>query len=125
MNGKKMWIVPTTEVQKFAANEYVAACTVKFVCDVQGRGDLFTADGTNLTPNKVATTYYRPCSAELEVAADSDFQTGYLVENNGSDQKKNWMGSAYKQIPCIIWTDGDDLHATANTDLSTWDRNHS
>ena len=127
---RRTWTRPLTEVQKFEANEYVAAChdwntVYKFTCDAGGGvwGDVYTSDGTNLTQGR--NHYYHACDATHEASTQDDFISGYYIPNGGNDQTGHltwWGWEEYERIPVIIWTDGGtDVHCTTNLDQDSWE----
>ena len=130
MEGR-VWKRPLTEVQKFEANEYVAAChdwntVYKFKCDAGGgaSGDVYTDDGTNLTEGR--TRYYHACDATHEASTQDDFIRGYYIQNGGTDETGYWtLFGGWKEYPktsVIIWTDGGtDVHCTTNLNQDSWE----
>ena len=128
---KRVWENPLTMVQQFVPNEYVAACgdqnlVYKFKCDAGGgaKGDVYTDDGTNLTPGWLR--YYHACSATHEASTKDDFISGYYVQNGGNDTTGYWTlfggWKEYEKVPVIIWTDGGtDVHCTTNLNQDSWE----
>lgn len=123
---RKVWRRPLTEVQKFEANEYVAACgesgtTYKFVCNASGWFDLggIVIDDTNgngvfdgLGTDHVRSTY-TPCSETHIAESTDDFSVGFL-----------WaLGSLRDPKKVIIWggPDGKNTHCTTELDMSKWE----
>ena len=123
---KKVWSRPLTVVQNFEANEYVAACgdkgtVYKFECNAGGGswGDVYTSDGTNLTPG--LGNYYHACGATHEASTQDDFIKGKFYYNGGTD-----ITSISKSIDVIIWTDGGtNVHCTKNLDIDNWETTKS
>ena len=103
---RRVWIRPLTEVQKFEANEYVAACegenkVYKFTCD---------AGWTGVTGSTVYTN-----GPDGIMGTSDDFIHGYL--------RKNFMGiPAGERQEVIIWRgeDGQNIHCTKNLRMDTW-----
>lgn len=127
---RRTWTRPLTEVQKFEANEYVAAChdwntVYKFTCDAGGGawGDVYTDDGTNLTPGR--SRYYHACDATHEASTQDEFIRGYYIQNGGNDETGYWTLFGWKDYPktsVIIWTDGGtDVHCTTNLNQDSWE----
>ena len=128
---RRTWTRPLTEVQKFEANEYVAAChdwntVYKFKCDAGGGawGDVYTDDGTNLTQGKLH--YYHACDATHEASTQDEFIRGYYIQNGGNDETRYWtLFGGWKDYPktsVIIWTDGGtDVHCTINLNQDSWE----
>lgn len=118
---EKEWINPSTIVQKFAANEYVAACgdsgvVYNFKCDA-GDKNLWTY------PYKVYVDYgdgiyryrnnYHACGEIHKAKSDSGFYNGYMDDERteGNDR-----------IPVIVWTEyGRDTHCTTELDMKKWE----
>ena len=124
---------PMMNVEKFVANEYVAACgdenkVYKFKCTAGGgaEGDVWTEDGRNLTPGY--GRYYHACGEEHEAPTTDDFIYGYYCANGGNDQTRYWDGGIfngnwveYDKIPVVIWTaGGTNVHCTTNIDMNSW-----
>lgn len=131
---RRVWMRPVTGVQKFEANEYVAAChdwntVYKFTCDAGGGawGDVYTQDGTNLTEGR--SRYYHACGTTHEASTQDDFISGYYIQNGGNDKTGDWTWwgwEDYEKIPVIIWTDnGTDVHCTTNLDQDSWETTKS
>lgn len=118
-------------VDAFVANEFVSTCgdenkVYLFECNAgekSSKYDVFTDDGTNLTPGK--SRYYHPCDAKHEAKVDSDFISGYMVHNHGNDNLYYHIpligNLEYTKTKVIIWTDnGTNVHCTTNLDTNTW-----
>lgn len=124
------WERPMAVVDAFVANEFVSACGEKdkvylFECNAGYKGseyDVFTDDGTNLTPGELR--YYSPCDAKHQAKVDSDFISGYMVHNGGNDRLyygSIWKKHEYPKTKVIIWTDnGTDVHCTTNLNMKEW-----
>ena len=126
MEGK-VWRRPLTEVQKFEANEYVAACgdenkVYLFKCDAGWTGftgsTVYTngADGIPGTDDDVSLGAYAKCGETHEAKTTDDFIKGYL--------KKNVIGFPIGQRQdVIIWRgeDGKNVHCTTNIYMETWE----
>lgn len=128
---RKVWRRPLTEVQKFEANEYVAACgdenkVYKFKCDaITEWGVGLVYEETNGQPGLQAhliprdgddtfrSTYY-PCGEEHEAPVDDAFLDGYYIHD---------IGSIINPTPIKIWTglNDDNTHCTTNVEMSTWE----
>ena len=127
---RKVWRRPLTEVQKFEANEYVAACgdsgvVYNFECNAGNRWDSYNVyfdDGTPLASSNgneewhAQFTGYHPCGATHEAESNSGFYDGYMY-------LQNWRGNnSGSPIDVIIWTDnGTDVHCTTNLDQDSWE----
>ncbi len=131
---KEMWTEPEIEVQKFAANEYVAACgdsgtVYKFECTAGGgthgsvyvetneRDGLQTRGGQGYSADRELTDwpwdYYYACNEKHTAESTDDFLNGYYCagDNTRNAQK------------VIVWRgpNGDDIHCTTNLDKNTWE----
>lgn len=126
MEGK-VWRRPLTEVQKFEANEYVAACgdenkVYKFVCDAPA-GPLYyyrhgdgTIDGVYNGSGRASLlgVSYHPCSATHEASVTNSFYDGFV--------DYNWNGKQDKGEGVIVWRGprNNNGHATKNLDMNSW-----
>ena len=122
--GRKVWQRPVTSVQKFEANEYVAACGTQygnylFECDAPG-GRLYYYT-TDRWGNKSAQYIgsYTPCGKKHETSRDSEFPDGFVDYNrNGKEDD----GEAV-----IVWIERGMFgsirngHATTNLDRDSWE----
>lgn len=123
---------PMMNVEKFVANEYVAACgesgtNYYFECnagekrkkyDVYSTGVKDQTTGGNLLTEDglLATRYYHPCGEKHTTNGMNDFVYGYIVDNGGVD------GTYGEKTPVVIWTNGGkNVHCTTNLDISTWE----
>jgi len=125
-----MWQTPTIDVQKFTANEYIAACEwtkcqqkFHFQC-MAGRSDgqyaVYTNSGTKLlglSRNSPKYNYYYPCNAIHDVTVSCDvspyniFQQGYMYEIKNS-YRYGLYEDSYTRTSVVIWRgeDNDDVH---------------
>lgn len=133
MEGK-VWRRPLTEVQKFEANEYVAACgdsgtTYFFECnagggtpgsvyqETNGIDGLQTRGGWGYRADRELTmwplSHYYACNEKHEAESTDDFLNGYYLP---SDNSKN-----AQQV--IIWRGdhGDDIHCTTKLNQDSWE----
>ena len=131
---KKEWINPLTIVQKFVANEYIAACgdsnkVYKFECDARG-GALYyypNSDGTidgeyNGSDESSLLGYlYSPCGEQHEASSTDDFYDGY-VEYTDTEWNGFIPTHTTKRINVIVWRgpNNNNGHATKNLDMSSW-----
>ena len=132
MEGK-VWRRPLTEVQKFEANEYVAACeegiTYKFKCDAgdgvsgnvyvesNGVDGLQTQDsgswwGGDYVPADRSLGGYHACGTTHEADSEDEFLNGYYVPYRSSNVTK-----------VIIWRGpyNNNVHCTTNLDKNSWE----
>lgn len=133
---RRIWTHPLTEVQKFEANEYVAACgdsgvVYKFKCDAgngvygsvyqetNGKPGLQTG-GWN--PDKRIATYdrflweelgFHACGTTHEAESDSGFYDGYYCAK----------GNTSNPVSVIIWKGehNDNVHCTTNLNKNEWE----
>lgn len=125
MNGQT-WVRPLTMVQKFEANEYVAACgdlnkVYKFTCDA-GDGEsgsvyLETNGKEGLQKGWGGDQYlsgYHACDITHEAKTTDDFLDGYYVTSS-------WFED--KVTPVIVWRgpNNDNTHCTENLDMDSWE----
>ena len=128
MEGK-VWRRPLTEVQKFEANEYVAACesgtTYWFQCnagstvpfentvyeETNGEPGLQTGRGGD----RYRSSTYHACDKLHEVREGETFLEGYVVQDMGWFQED-------KVIPVLIWTEGGtNTHCTTELHPENWE----
>lgn len=123
---KKTWEEPKIMVQKFVANEYVAACgasgtVYNFVCDAGEKDTKYAVKDAN---GKVATIsgyymdgkndWYQPCEETHQAKSDSGFLTGFHLD----DPKTKHVD---ERIGVIIWTQNNtDVHCTTQLDMNQW-----
>ena len=126
MNGQT-WVRPLTMVQKFEANEYVAACgdlnkVYKFTCDAGGgkSGSVYleTNGKEGLQTGWGGDQYlsgYHACKITHEAKTTDDFLDGYYVTSS-------W-GEGTKVTPVIVWRGpkNDNTHCTENLDMDSWE----
>ena len=125
---KEMWAEPRIEVQKFVANEYVAACgdsgtVYYFKCDAgdrrgeysvylngedgipHTRDDIFLCGGRDAVRGN--RTYTR-CGETHEAEDNNDFYPGY-IQRGRTEQN------------VIVWTaNGTNTHCTTNLNMDEW-----
>ena len=126
---KKTWEEPKIMVQKFVANEYVAACgtsgvVYNFECNAgekdkkyavkDANGDVATISGMYMNGSGLlGGFYYHPCKETHEAESDSGFLTGYHL-----DDPETWRD---EKIDVIIWTENNtDVHCTTQLDMNEW-----
>lgn len=128
---KKNWVRPQATVEKFVANEYVAACgdnnvIYNFECNAGNSGTRYavkdasggyaTISGYYLNGNDNALkdgTYYSSCGRTHKAAANSGFLTGYHLDDPKTPGDEN--------ISVIIWTDnGRNVHCTPKINMNEW-----
>lgn len=122
----KKWSRPVTMVQKFEANEYVAACgdsgtTYLFTCDAGGgkSGTVYleTNGREGLQTGWGGDRYlsgYHACGTTHEADSDDEFLDGYYVTTG-------WEGQKVTKV--IVWRgpDNDNTHCTTNLDQDSWE----
>lgn len=131
---RKVWRRPLTEVQKFEANEYVAACeegtTYKFKCDAGGgesgtvyletngveglqtRGEWVGGWNGHWQSADRGLGGYHACGTTHEADSDDDFLDGYYVPYWSSDVTK-----------VIVWRGpyNNNVHCTTNLNKESWE----
>lgn len=132
---RRVWIRPLTEVQKFEANEYVAACgdsgvVYKFKCDAGGgvSGNVYVESnevdglqthgkwvggwGGHWQPADDSLGGYHACGTTHEADSDDEFLNGYYVPYGSGNV-----------TPVIIWKGpyNDNVHCTTNLDQDSWE----
>lgn len=116
---KITWTRPVTEVQQFAANEYVAACgdteygVYKFKCDApEGTLYYFKEDGS-----AEFVGFYHPCSKTHEASKKDEFRKGF-VDYDGD-------GRMDDNEEVVVWLErrfiGVSGHATTNLNRASWE----
>lgn len=125
---RKVWRRPLTEVQKFEANEYVAACgdtnnEYIFQCDAMGgvTGTVFYSDGDDrfepFYGDRWMGTGYHACGEEHVTQTGDEFVEGWYVTGWDGISGGDWVEKV------IIWRgpDGDNIHCTTNLDKNSWE----
>ncbi len=131
----KVWRRPRTEVQKFEANEYVAACgngtTYLFTCDAGGgkSGKVYVesngVEGLQTTGEWVgglgghwqaadeSLGGYHACQTTHQADSEDNFLNGYYVP----------YGSSSNALDVIIWRgeDNDNVHCTTKLNQEDWE----
>lgn len=124
---RRVWRRPLTEVQKFEANEYVAACgdknkVYKFKCDAPtewGIGLVYeeTNGKEGLQVGIGGDTFrstYHPCGETHEAPVTDEFIKGYYIHD---------IDSFFNPTSIIIWTgmNDDNTHCTRNLNMDSWE----
>lgn len=123
---RRVWKRPLTEVQKFEANEYVAACgdsgtTYLFTCDAGGGWPGSVYLETNGRPGLQTgwggdqyLSGYEACGTKHKADSDDEFLDGYYVTTG-------LFGQHVTKV--IVWRgpNKDNTHCTTNLDKSTWE----
>lgn len=122
---------PMMNVEKFVANEYVAACgesgvVYKFTCDAGGgvSGSVYLESNGKEGLQKTggwgyrADTYlsgYHACGTTHEAESTDSFLNGYYVVDGGLFEKDT-------VTPVIVWRGekGNNTHCTTNLDMNSW-----
>lgn len=112
---------PMMNVEKFVANEYVAACgeenkVYKFTCDAGGgvSGSVYLETNgkkgfqIGWGGDQYRSRYYA-CGETHEASTTDEFLNGYYVVG-------------FNVTPVIVWKgeDGRDTHCTTNLDMNSW-----
>ena len=140
---RRVWTCPLTEVQKFEANEYVAACgesgvVYKFQCDAGGgvygsvyeetngipglqtghRGDTELAGYSN---SLFGESGFYACNKTHEAESSNAFVNGYYCAK----------GDTRNPVSVIVWKEPrggwfpDNIHCTTNLDQDSWETANS
>ena len=125
----KSYKKPVLNVERFTANEFVAACgdsgtTYYFECnagDKRNSYNVYFEDGTPYASSNgndewyAQFTGYYPCHVTHVAESDSGFRAGYMYE-------QNWRGNnTGEKIDVVIWTEyGSNVHCTTNLDMKDW-----
>ena len=125
---KRVWGQPITMVQKFEANEYVAACgdtnnEYIFQCDAMGglTGTVFYSDGDDefepFDGDRWMGTGYHACGEEHVTQTGDDFIEGWYVTGWNGITGGDWAEKV------IIWrgASGRNIHCTTNLDKNSWE----
>lgn len=125
---KRVWGQPITMVQKFEANEYVAACgdtnnEYIFQCDAMGglTGTVFYSDGDDefepFDGDRWMGTGYHACGKEHVTQTGDDFIEGWYVTGWDGITGGDWVEKV------IIWrgASGHNIHCTTNLDKNSWE----
>ena len=119
---KKEWVAPKVFVQRFVANDYVAACgdmaygMYKFKCDAPaGALYYYNSDGGA----QLLGFSYHPCGDTHEASVSSEFPDGFV--------DYNWNGKQDEGEAVIVWIERGkngyfkDAHATTNLNRDQWE----
>ena len=131
---KRVWCRPQTVVQKFEANEYVAACgdsgtVYKFTCDAGGGKSGTVYLETNGRPGLQTgwggdqyLSGYHACGTQHEADSDDAFLNGYYVTE---ECVGFWPFGHYETTTTdvIVWRGphNDNTHCTTNLDMDSWE----
>ena len=127
---KKNWVRPQATVEKFVANEYVAACgdnnvVYVFECNAgvkyhhyaikDANGNVATIAGRLMNGNDDVNkrgTYYSPCWKDHQAPTNSSFISGYYLDDTST---KNYN----EKIPVVIWTENNsNVHCTPKINMN-------
>ena len=136
---ERVWQRPLTEVQKFEANEYVAACgesgvVYKFKCDAGGGVYGSVYEETNGIPglqtgrggdtelaeyskSLFGESGFYACNKEHEAESNNAFVNGYYCAK----------GNTKNPVNVIVWKEPrgwwmpDNIHCTTNLDKDSWE----
>ncbi|MCI6059659.1 MAG: hypothetical protein MR729_00680 [Dorea sp.] len=118
---------PMMNVEKFVANEYVAACgdknkVYKFQCDAEGGWLYYYPNGDSTIDGQYTGTErakligsYHPCGAAHEASVTSDFYDGFV--------DYNWNTKQDPGEGVIVWRGprNNNGHATKNLNMDSWE----
>lgn len=117
---RREWMEPVIEVQKFVANEYVAACgdsgtVYKFKCDAgEGTYAVYVDSNNNGKYDLIKDQWlgdYHACGATHDASVRDEFLNGFIHKP-----------FSLEYTPVVIWRgeDGKNIHCTTNLDINTW-----
>lgn len=132
---KKEYVRPVIVGERFAPNEYIAACgdsgkVYKFECNAGSKHNsynVYLKDGTPYATSgrdyggcKTDFYSYSPCGEKHDADSDSGFLPGYMY-------RQNFLGNnTGDRIDVIIWTDNyTQVHCTTNLQMSEWETTKS
>lgn len=118
---KKEYVTPVMIGERFAPNEYVAACgdteygMYKFKCDAPA-GTLYYYN-----QNGVAQRLgnYHPCEKTHEAAVSSEFPDGFVDYNNNRTEDEGEAVIVW--IERGLWGAVRNAHATTNINRDSWE----
>lgn len=132
--NRNVWKQPMTVIQKFVANEYVAAChdwntVYKFTCDAGGGKSGTVYLETNGRPGLQTgwggdqyLSGYHACGIQHEADKDDAFLNGYYVTE---EYVGFWPFGHYETTTTdvIVWRgpNNDNTHCTTNLDKDSWE----
>ena len=133
---KKEWINPLTIVQKFAANEYIAACgdsgvTYKFQCNAP-EGTLYYYPDANTSAKYLGSFHPNPTKEHI-AESTADFYNGFVDYNNNGQEDADekvivWIEYSTYTVPSIpgifeggTYTEIKDFHATTKLNMNSWE----
>lgn len=128
----KSYKKPVLNVERFTANEFVAAChdtnkVYKFKCDAGGGISGTVYQETNGEPGlqtkpSLSGWYwadkrlggYHACGTTHEASTTDDFLDGYYVTDSKTTPVKVWRGP-----------NDDNIHCTENLEIDSWETDRS
>lgn len=127
----KSYKKPVLNVERFTANEFVAAChdinkVYKFKCDAGGGRSGSVYLETNGEPGLQTgwggdryLSGYHACGTTHEAKTTDDFLDGYYVTSS--------LFGGTKTTPVIVWRgpNNDNTHCTENLDMDSWETEKS
>ena len=122
----KKYKKPVLNVEQFTANEFIATCgdsgtVYKFECNAgkknhqyavkDSKGNVVRISGMTMDGRR---HYYYPCGDTHEADSNSEFITGYHIDDASTPWDEN--------ISVIVWTENNtNVHCTTNLNMSTWE----
>ena len=127
----KSYKKPVLNVERFTANEFVAAChdinkVYKFECNAGGGkyGAVYKDSNENGKldfGDEELTSYlpaYHACGEKHEAPTDDEFIKGFYTEGV--------VAGYFNPTPVIIWTDGGtNVHCTTKLNMQEWETEKS
>lgn len=120
----KNWNIPTAVAQRFAANDYVSACTATINCDLElaeGFMDYYIYFGKTIPTiaGDLSRCVYTPCGEVHDVEAHGELLEITITDGRLEGKKKVALE---EPINCYFWAEYDengvmlDGHCTMNRD---------
>ena len=119
------WAMPQTIVEKFAANEYVAACgdteygKYLFTCDAPGGNLYYYKKDWWGQEKQDFIGSYTPCEKKHEADKASEFADGFVDYNR--NRKEDDGEAVIVWIERGSWGTIRNAHATTNLDQDSWE----
>ena len=109
----KTWNIPTAVAQRFAANDYVSACTASINCDLQlaeGYIDYYVEFGKVLETayGNMSRAVYTPCGKIHDVNANGELLEITITHGRIMVDGKKTRVPLEEPIDCYYWAEYDE-----------------
>ena len=106
----KTWTIPAAVAQKFAANEYVSACTATISCDLElaeGFMDYYVEFGKVIPTiaGDLSRCVYNPCGEVHDVSAHGELLQITITKGRLTGKKQVTLE---EPINCYFWAEYDE-----------------